>query len=92
MIKAEEKELLDTILLTDGTELKVTMPSIGEVLVLGDKGFNNLQALVIASTGLAWDEFSALPFITGVRIINLLKPAFNALNDGMAVPFNKRLN
>lgn len=91
MSKAEDRELLDTVVLPNGSAVRVTMPTIGEVLALSNQGLNNLQALIVASTGLTVKEFDVLPFIVGVRIVNALKPAFDALTENV-VPFNTRLN
>lgn len=66
---------------TFGLEIEVRMPTVGQILELTQQGRNNLQAIVIAATGLDWKTFSDLPLPSGTAVINLLQPCFMGLPD-----------
>lgn len=81
------KDLIGSVVLSDGTKINIYMPSTGDIL---DNGFltgkNVLEVMIEKSTGMSYTSFKKLPVIDGFAIMSKLGVALEAMaayNNGL---------
>ena len=77
------KDLITKLIISDGRELEVCMPTMEDMEeVFGAGNADHLPYLMASkAVGMSMDEFRTLSMVDGVRIINAVGPAMEAMTD-----------
>lgn len=90
MSKDNDRELITTIILSNGEKCQIRMPMIGDLL--DNPGKPPLEVLIPAAIDMSWERFKKLPVPDGTAILTKLSDAIEAITAYNAGFEAKKLN